>query len=186
MKIFLDDERETPETWIRTYTAEQTIEYLKTGLVTQLSLDHDLNCCISCGGDIQVELINNEWIIIYEPLIVKSEPPLLDIDFNSNTFRPPAKPLRTTAPTLIPTGGEENKITIPQASKLPECDLIKNCIHVKNGYDVVLWIEEEVALHGFVPPEIILIHSANPVGRQKMEGGIRSIYKFHELNQIRK
>jgi hypothetical protein len=30
------------------------------------------------------------------------------------------------------------------------------------GYDVILWIEEAVALRGFVPPRII-VHSANPV-----------------------
>jgi hypothetical protein len=42
------------------------------------------------------------------------------------------------------------------------------------GYDVVLWIEEAVALRGFAPPEI-LVHSANSSARVKMELGIRSI-----------
>lgn len=42
------------------------------------------------------------------------------------------------------------------------------------GYDVVLWIEEAVALHGFVPPKIT-VHSANPSARDKMLAGIRSI-----------
>lgn len=42
------------------------------------------------------------------------------------------------------------------------------------GYDVVLWIEEAVALHGFVPPKIT-IHSANPSARDKMLAGIRAI-----------
>lgn len=45
------------------------------------------------------------------------------------------------------------------------------------GYDVVLWIEEQVALHGFDPP-VIRVHSANVSARLKMEAGIRSIYRL--------
>jgi len=42
MKVYLDDERETPEGWTRTYTVEETIDLLKTEEVTDLSLDNDL------------------------------------------------------------------------------------------------------------------------------------------------
>ena len=42
------------------------------------------------------------------------------------------------------------------------------------GYDVVLWIEEQVALHGFAPPAM-KVHSANVSARTKMENGIRAI-----------
>ena len=42
------------------------------------------------------------------------------------------------------------------------------------GYDVVLWIEEEVALRGFTPP-IIHVHSANSSAREKMLAGVKSI-----------
>jgi len=42
------------------------------------------------------------------------------------------------------------------------------------GYDVVLWIEEAVALRGFIPPKM-QVHSANSSAREKMEAGIRSI-----------
>jgi hypothetical protein len=42
LKVFLDDERETPFGWVRTYWPEDTIALLKTGKVTELSLDHDL------------------------------------------------------------------------------------------------------------------------------------------------
>ena len=42
------------------------------------------------------------------------------------------------------------------------------------GYDVVLWIEEAVALRSFMPPKII-VHSANPSAREKMLAGIRAI-----------
>ncbi|WP_025128591.1 cyclic-phosphate processing receiver domain-containing protein [Pseudomonas sp. PH1b] len=42
------------------------------------------------------------------------------------------------------------------------------------GYDVILWIEEAVALEGFVAPKI-LVHSANISARLKMEQGIQNI-----------
>ncbi|MCX6141699.1 MAG: hypothetical protein NTZ35_00620 [Ignavibacteriales bacterium] len=42
MKLYLDDTRPTPDGWTRAYTAQETIEYLMTGQVVELSLDHDL------------------------------------------------------------------------------------------------------------------------------------------------
>lgn len=42
MRVFLDDKRETPNNWVRTFTVEETIELLKTRQVLELSLDNDL------------------------------------------------------------------------------------------------------------------------------------------------
>lgn len=42
------------------------------------------------------------------------------------------------------------------------------------GYDVLLWIEERVALHGFKPPSM-KVHSANVSARVKMEAAIKAI-----------
>ena len=42
MRIYLDDERQTPIGWARTYTVAATIELLATRQVTHLSLDNDL------------------------------------------------------------------------------------------------------------------------------------------------
>lgn len=42
MKVYLDDERETPEGWVRCYWPDEVIAILKQGSVTHLSLDHDL------------------------------------------------------------------------------------------------------------------------------------------------
>lgn len=42
------------------------------------------------------------------------------------------------------------------------------------GYDVITWIEQEVALGRFTPP-LILVHSANPIAAQRMRVGIESI-----------
>jgi hypothetical protein len=44
------------------------------------------------------------------------------------------------------------------------------------GYDVILWIEEQVIVNNFKPPKI-KVHSANSSARLKMEAGIRSIEK---------
>ena len=44
MRLYLDDLRVTPEGFdLRTYTAEETIAWLKTGKISFISLDHDLN-----------------------------------------------------------------------------------------------------------------------------------------------
>jgi hypothetical protein len=91
MRVYLDDERTTPEGWIRVYWPEEAVMLLQTGQVTELGLDHDL-------------------------------------------------------------GDDEHG----------------------TGYDVVLWIEEAVALRGFMPPKI-LVHSANSSARQKMLAGIQAI-----------
>lgn len=96
MKVFLDDERQTPPNWERAFWPEEAIKLLQTGKVTEISLDHDL--------------------------------------------------------------GDDSRGT---------------------GYDVVLWIEQEVALRGFMPPKII-VHSANPAGRAKMLAGISAIERMKE------
>jgi len=93
MKVYLDDERETPSGWVRVYWPDQAIELLKTGKVIEISLDHDL--------------------------------------------------------------GDDNRGT---------------------GYDVILWIEKAVMMHGFKPPRIG-VHSANPSAGRKMVLGIASIEK---------
>lgn len=42
MRIYLDDERETPEGWVRAYWPSEVIALLEQGEVTEVSLDHDL------------------------------------------------------------------------------------------------------------------------------------------------
>lgn len=52
---------------------------------------------------------------------------------------------------------------------------------IGDGYDVVLWIEEQVVTNNFTPP-IITVHSANPPARKRMEQGIEQIRKEYETN----
>lgn len=46
------------------------------------------------------------------------------------------------------------------------------------GYDVLKWIEYEVAVNGFVPPPHIYIHTSNPSARQQMELAVASIRRL--------
>ena len=94
MRVFLDDERATPDGWVRAWWPDEVIALLESGEVAELSLDHDL------GDD---------------------------------------------------AGG--------------------------TGYDVVLWIEEAVALRGFRPPRMT-VHSANSSAREKMQAGIAAIERL--------
>ena len=91
MRVYLDDERSTPAGWVRVYWPDEAIALLEAGLVSEISLDHDL--------------------------------------------------------------GDDARGT---------------------GYDVVLWIEEAVALRGFAPPRMH-VHSANSSAREKMLAGIQAI-----------
>ena len=45
------------------------------------------------------------------------------------------------------------------------------------GYTVLLWLEEQVAIHGMQPP-IIRVHSANSSARLKMLSAIETIYRL--------
>lgn len=42
MRVYLDDERNTPEGWVRAYWPDEAIALLETGQVDEISLDHDL------------------------------------------------------------------------------------------------------------------------------------------------
>ena len=94
MKVYLDDERRTPDGWVRVYWPDEAIALLRTGDVTAISLDHDL--------------------------------------------------------------GDDARGT---------------------GYDVVLWIEEQVMTAAFRPPSM-QVHSANASAREKMEAGMKAIERY--------
>ena len=42
MKLYLDDEIKNPVGWIRVFWPDEAIAWLKTEMVTEISLDHDL------------------------------------------------------------------------------------------------------------------------------------------------
>lgn len=53
---------------------------------------------------------------------------------------------------------------------------------VGTGYDVLLWLEQQVATKGFKPPAILKVHSANSAARPKMEQAIEQIRRYAERN----
>lgn len=91
MKVFLDDLRPAPDGWVRVFWPDEAIALLRTGKVSDISLDHDL--------------------------------------------------------------GDDQRGT---------------------GYDVLLWIEEAVITDNFNPPRMI-VHSANPAARARMEAAMVAI-----------
>lgn len=54
LKVYLDDERETPEGFHRTYTVEETIEFIKAnnGHIHTISLDNDLGSGYKEGREV--------------------------------------------------------------------------------------------------------------------------------------
>jgi len=46
---------------------------------------------------------------------------------------------------------------------------------IPTGYDLLNWIEKDIATTDFRPDIAFSIHSANPVGRVRMEQAIRAI-----------
>jgi hypothetical protein len=53
MKVYLDDERPTPDGWVRVYWPIEAIALLEQGVVKEISLDHDLgNDSIGTGYDV--------------------------------------------------------------------------------------------------------------------------------------
>jgi hypothetical protein len=51
-----------------------------------------------------------------------------------------------------------------------------NCTHFGTGYDLCLWMAE----HGIWPPVKPTVHSANPVGRDRMRGVIERYFPVDE------
>lgn len=52
MKVYLDDVRKAPQGWILVKTPQEVINYLKTGKVKEISLDHDLGLAHETGYDV--------------------------------------------------------------------------------------------------------------------------------------
>jgi len=63
MKVFLDDERATPDGWFRVYEPFQAIALLETGMVTHISLDHDLGDDKEIGTGYDVILWMEEQVV---------------------------------------------------------------------------------------------------------------------------
>lgn len=72
IKVWLDDYREAPDGWIRAVCAVHAITLLETGLVEEISLDHDLGMYCKTGYDVI------SWIE-REVMTNKFKPPIIHI-----------------------------------------------------------------------------------------------------------
>lgn len=72
---------------------------------------------------------------------------------------------------LIETGGVE-ELSLDHDLGLRDADSREQA-----GYDVLLWIEGQVVLHGFRPPTLV-VHSANSPARERMERAIKSMGRY--------
>ena len=69
-------------------------------------------------------------------------------------------------------------IALLEAGEVTELSLDHDLGHeTVTGHDVLVWLEEAVALRGFEPPTI-RTHSANVVGREHMQRAIESIERL--------
>ena len=64
LKVYLDDERTAPEGWVRVKTPAQAIALLDAGMVSHLSLDHDLGDDENIGTGYDVVLWMEEQFFL--------------------------------------------------------------------------------------------------------------------------
>jgi len=83
---------------------------------------------------------------------------------------------RATPPGWVRTLWPDETIALLETGQVTELSLDHDLGDDARGtgYDVILWIEEAVALRGFAPPKIA-VHSANSSARLKMQAGIAAI-----------
>ena len=72
MKVFLDDERSTPEGWVRCYWPDEVYELLSFYNVTELSLDHDLgDDILGTGYDVVLWIEKEVFVNGFKPPVIK-------------------------------------------------------------------------------------------------------------------
>ncbi len=92
---------------------------------------------------------------------------------------------RTTPPGWIRVFWPEEAISLLSTGKVTHLSLdhdLGDDAH-GTGYDVLCWIEQQVVLHDFKPPAVMIVHSDNASARQKMLSAIKWI-RNAENNQV--
>jgi hypothetical protein len=87
--------------------------------------------------------------------------------------------IRTEPEGWVRVKTAQETIELLKSNKVTELSLDHDLGDDKNGtgYDVILWIEQEVYQNNYIPP-IIKVHSANAPAREKMEAGIKNILRL--------
>jgi hypothetical protein len=124
MKMWLDDVRPAPEGWVHVKTVAQAQALMRTGMVVEASLDHDLGACPKC----------------------------------------------------IENGDHIGDMTTPETT------FMNWCKHWTTGYDLVVWMADT----GLWPKQKPKVHSANPVGRLRMQGVIERYWVSPSVSVLRR
>lgn len=84
--------------------------------------------------------------------------------------------LRETPPGWIRVYWPDEAIRLLEAGIVEEIGLDHDLGNDERGtgYDVIVWMEEAVALREFKPPRIV-VHSANSAARARLTAGIEAI-----------
>lgn len=129
MKMYLDDMRKPPVGYHLVKNVNEAKDFCMNnrGLITDMSLDHDLGACSDC---------------IHR---------LLGIE-------PGSAPLEEVQAQWLHKS---------QMTQMPNCD------HFGTGYTFLCWLEENFEYWPVNKPQV---HSANPVGRMRMQQVIDAYY----------
>lgn len=139
--------------------------------------------------EVRVERVQNEWEGVYENgeqhISVRASKEEVDLVHQCIEWHDAKKGIRVfldderPAPEgWVRTHTVEETITFVSTGHVTHLSLdhdLGRDDEVGTGYDVLLWLEREVALNGFRPPKYITVHSSNAGARPKMEAAIRSI-----------
>ncbi len=81
MKVYLDDVRVAPDGWVRTWWPEEVIALLKTGDVTEISLDHDLGDHFDRPASVKKERTGYDVLLWIERAVILEgfKPPVIHI-----------------------------------------------------------------------------------------------------------
>lgn len=103
VKIYLDDDRPTPKGWFRARWPEDVISGLETGLVTEISLDHDL-------GDDEIGTGYDVLVWIEEKVVTEGfKPPKIHV----HTGNPAARERMLQAVQSIEKFASQISIEVP-------------------------------------------------------------------------
>ncbi len=125
MKVFLDDERSTPEGWVRAFWPDDAIALLRTGDVTELSLDHDLGDDAR-GTGYTVLLWLEEQVAVY-----RMPPPLIQVHSANPSARLKMEAAIASGGTRISAAPREPDGRACSRSVSPGCGQRVACAHVK-------------------------------------------------------
>lgn len=192
LKLFYTTFHQEPKGFLKVTEEDELKVYLKSGNVKHLTLCYDTNSIKILKwikeqvfhGKIQFNFTCNwkpEEKSGFEPTIFEQTLQVMK-DFVDNIQDEVSIYLDDSRPTpegCIRTYTVEDTILWLKTGRVWHLSLDHDLgFHNSNGYDVMLWMEEQVLNNGFTPPERVKFHTDNVVGRENMKASMRKIRTF--------